>query len=330
MGEAAHGGARPSEHVAEVAGTHDDRARGGAGPKPDHARLLQPAADSSYQVRIEGFEGPFGLLMHLIAQRKLEISEVDLADITGDFLAHLEQLEDGAFDLDTATHFLVVAATLVELKAARLLPPEGGEQFEAILEEARDLLYARLLEFRAFREASGFMVELLDENEGYIGREVPLEQPFRDLVPHARRSIHAADLAALASAVLAPKVPPRVSVAHIRHSRLTISEAAARLLARMRRVGERAPFNLLVSGCSRGEQVVHFLALLELFKIGYVDLHQFECWAPLEVERCGAGTISPYWNGSVSAASPGDRSMRGPDEAERGSGSDAEVVACAR
>lgn len=267
--------------------------------------MLQPPPPSCYHVRIEGFEGPFGLLLELIARRKLEIAEVDLAEITGDFLAHLGRQQDGSFDLDTATHFLVVAATLVELKAARLLPPQDDEQLDEILEEARDLLYARLLEYRAFRELSGFMAGLLEGNEAYIGREVPLEQPFRDLVPQSSRSIQADDLAALAAAALAPKAPPRVSIAHIRPTRLTIDEASARLLVRIGPPGERIAFDLLVDGCLLGERVVHFLALLELFKMGCVDLHQFDSRSPLEVERWDPGnTIPPSWNGWTPARSP--------------------------
>lgn len=306
MGEVAHREALPSGYAAEMAGGRGDRSRTGAGRSPNGTRLQHAAATSSYHVRIEGFEGPFGLLLGLIARRKLEISELDLAEITGDFLTHLGRLEEGAFDLDAATHFLVVAATLVELKAARLLPSEGGEHLDEILEEARDLLYARLLEFRAFRELSGLVAELLETNEGYIGREVPLEQPFRDLVPAAKRAIHAADLGALAAAVLTPKVKDRVSVDHIRHTPLSIRETAARLLARIPHPGERAPFKLLVTGCTRGEQVVHFLALLELFKIGCVELNQADCRATLEVERCDpARTTTPYGNGANAAAFPG-------------------------
>ncbi|MDQ3932370.1 MAG: segregation/condensation protein A [Actinomycetota bacterium] len=301
MGEVAHAEGRPAGIAAGVTG--DSRTRTGRGSR--ETRRPQPAATSSYHVRIDGFEGPFGLLLGLIARRKLEISEVDLAEITGDFLSHLGRLEDDAFDLDAATHFLVVAATLVELKAVRLLPSQGGEQLDEILMEARDLLYARLLEFRAFQEVSWLLAELLESNEGYISREVPLERPFRDLVPAAKRSLHADDLGALAAAVLAPKATARVSIEHIRHAPLSVSEATARLLARLRHPGEKVSFKLLVRACTRGEQVVHFLALLELFKLGFVDLNQVDCRAPVEVERRDpSNTTIPDRIGAIATPSP--------------------------
>lgn len=292
MKEAAKRSARPERGATQAAVSRGDVATTPSGrtPNEDHVPQAPPAA--SYHVRIDGFEGPFDLLLQLIARRKLDVSEVDLAEITGDFLAHLGRQSGGTFDLDTITHFLIVAATLVELKAARLLPATDDEQLDELLVEARDVLYARLLEYRAFRGISGLMADLLEGNEAYVGREVPLEPPFRDVVPRTRLSVDAADLAALAAAVLAPKVRPRVSVDHIRHSRLTIKRAAARILARLRRPGQRASFSVLVGGRSRSEQVVHFIALLELFKIGYVDLHQRDCSAPLDVERCG-GDLDP-------------------------------------
>ncbi|MFN2557088.1 MAG: ScpA family protein [Nitriliruptorales bacterium] len=245
--------------------------------------LVESEAASGYHVRIEGFEGPFDLLLQLIARRRLEISEVDLADITGEFLVHLARNRDGTFDLETATHFLVVAATLVELKAARLLPVDGEEQLDKILQEARDVLYARLLEYRAFRELSGLLAELLERNEAYAGREVPLEQHLRDFVPPATGSIEPATLAELAAIALSPRLQPRVSIAHIHHTSLTIAEAAASLVARIRSHGQRVTFGSLVEGCSRSEQVVHFMALLELYKMGRVELRQDDGWAPLEV-----------------------------------------------
>lgn len=264
-----------------------DQGHGEASGGDEHSTDVpfpQQAEVSGYHVRIGGFEGPFDLLLQLIARRKLEISEVDLADITGDFLAHLARQEQATFDLETATHFLVVAATLVELKAARLLPREGEEQLDKFLEEARDVLYARLLEYRAFREISELVARLLARNEAYAGREVPLEQPFRDFVPSTRGSVEAADLAQLAAGALTPRHQPRVSVAHIHHNSVSISRAAADLVARIFKDGGRVAFATLVKGCSRSDQVVHFLALLELYKSGRVDLHQDDRRAPLEVE----------------------------------------------
>ncbi len=298
MGEGAHRprarvrsprSARPAGYAMQAAVDQGHRETSGGDENPADVPFLKQAHAPGYRVRIGGFEGPFDLLLQLIARRKLEISEVDLADITGDFLAHLARQEHGPFDLETATHFLVVAATLVELKAARLLPSEGEEQLDKFLEEARDVLYARLLEYRAFREISELVARLLVRNEAYAGREVPLDQPFRVFVPSTRGSVRAAELAELAAGALTPRLEPRVSIDHIHHTSLTIPRAAANLVARIFEDGGRVAFATLVKGCSRSDQVVHFLALLELYKTGRVDLHQDDRWAPLEVEHCDAG-----------------------------------------
>lgn len=291
MGEAAEHSRRPPGKGTQAAFGRTYPARSGADRSAGDAPVPQSSTSSCYHVRIDGFEGPFSLLLQVIARRKLEISEVDLADITGDFLEHLARQKDGTFDLDTATHFLVVAATLVELKAARLLPSASEDALDEILEEARDMLYARLLEYRAFRAISRFVAELLEGSEAYVGREVPLEQEFRDRVPHTKRPVHPVALAELAAAVLTPKARPGVSVAHIRRNSLTLREAVARLVARIGSHGQRVTFSTLVNGCSRSEQVVHFMALLELYKIGCVDLHQNDGSAPLEVECCDAGHV---------------------------------------
>ncbi len=274
-----------------------------SGGNPTDVSSLQQAPAGGYRVRIEGFEGPFDLLLQLIARRKLEISEVDLADITGDFLAHLAHQEDGTFDLETATHFLVVAATLIELKAARLLPTEGEDQLDKMLEEARDVLYARLLEYRAFREVSAQIGHLLGRNEAYASREVPLERTFRDFVRPTGECIQAATLAELAAGAFTPRRQPRVSISHIRHTSLTVTQAAANLVARILTLGQRVRFHALVEGHSRSEQVVHFVALLELYKSGRIDLHQSDVWAPLEVEhRDPRPDPSPSWEPSAAAS----------------------------
>lgn len=254
----------------------------------EQGRLATEEAPGGYRVRLDVFEGPFDLLLQLIARRKLEISEVDLAEITGDFLAHLRGGSDGelgGLDLETATHFLVVAATLVELKAARLLPSGHDDEYDDLLRDARDLLYARLLEYRAFRDVSRVLAEMLQESQRFVAREVPLEAPFRQLMPEARLTVDARGLAALAVAALAPKEIPRVSTGHIHSSRLTVREAAAAILTDLPVDGPRTTFRRLIAGLVRREGIVYFLALLELYKLGIVDLRQAEPFGPLHVER---------------------------------------------
>ncbi len=242
-----------------------------------------------YQVKLEVFEGPFDLLLHLISRRQVDVTEIDLAEITADFVAHLgEGLEE--LDLDTATRFLVVAATLVELKAARLLPAEEREELADLLGDARDRLYARLLEYRAFRDVSRILDHRLRHHEAMLGREVPLEGWLQRLVPPTPLSVDAAGLAALAAAALQPTPDPEVDLSHIRRSYLTIREAALEVLGRLTDPGARAAFAELSADRERGDRVVLFLALLELFKLGHVDLEQSDHHGPLHVARRTGGT----------------------------------------
>lgn len=253
------------------------------------------AAQGTYEVRLDVFEGPFDLLLQLITARKVDVSEVDLADITGEFLGHL-RLHDpddprgiGALDLETATHFLVVAATLIELKAARLLPTDDGDELEDLLAQAHDVLYARLLEYGAFRDVSAELERLLDDNAGYVPREVALERRFHGLVPDVELDVEPATLAGLAAAALAPRSEPRVDVAHIHREFLSVREATSRVLARIGSPGDRTTFRALVRGLSDAERVVHFLALLELYKLGHIDLHQPEVRGEIGVRRRDGG-----------------------------------------
>jgi segregation and condensation protein A len=242
----------------------------------------------SYQVKLEVFEGPFDLLLQLISRRKLDVTEVDLAEITADFLAHLEQgLED--LDLETATRFLVVAATLVELKAARLLPKEEREELEDLLGDARDLLYARLLEYRAFRDVARLLSHRLVQHEIHLARDVPPEPWLQRLVPATPLSVDAAGLAAIAASAMAPSVEAPVDLSHIRRSYVTIRDAALVVLERLVEDGPAHTFRELTEGRSRGDRVVFFLALLELFKLGHVDLDQPDHRGPLAVARRAGG-----------------------------------------
>jgi segregation and condensation protein A len=242
----------------------------------------------SYQVKLQVFEGPFDLLLHLISRRQVEVTEIDLAEITADFVAHLGEGID-ALDLDTATRFLVVAATLVELKAARLLPVEEREELDDLLGDARDRLYARLLEYRAFRDVSRLLDHRLHHHEAMLARDVPLEGWLQRLVPATPLPIDAEGLARLASLALQPAPEPEVDLSHIRRSYLTIREAALQVLGRLDDAGARAAFAELSADRQQGDRVVLFLALLELFKLGHVDLEQVDHRAPLLVARRTGG-----------------------------------------
>lgn len=241
----------------------------------------------TYQVKLEVFEGPFDLLLHLISRRKVEITDIDLSEITADFVASLQGIDE--LDLETATRFLVVAATLIELKAARLLPSDEAQELEDLLGDARDLLYARLLEYRAFRDVALLLGSVLEEGAAHLGRAAALEPHFQRLVPDLDLPVDAAGLAALAAATLAPKPPARVDLTHIRRSYISLRDAARSVLSRLPADGLVAPFRGLVRDRSRGDRVVFFLALLELYKLGHVDLEQEEHRAPLSVRRREGG-----------------------------------------
>ncbi len=260
----------------------------GGTPSPATDASYDDRSVMSYQVKLAQFEGPFDLLLQLITRRRLDIADIDLAEITHDFLGHLGDALD-ELDLDTATRFLVVAATLVELKAARLLPKEDRDEFEDVLGDARDMLYARLLEYRAFRDVARLVEHQLDRFSMSLGRDVPPEAWMMRLVPATTLNIDANGLAALAAAATAPRPDAEIDLSHIRRTYMTIRDAAREVLDALPDVGDNIAFRSLVEGRDRGERVVVFLALLELFKLGHVELDQDNHRAPLAVARRAGG-----------------------------------------
>lgn len=228
---------------------------------------------ATYHVSVPAFEGPFDLLLHLIARRKVDIYEIPLADITDDYLAVIGSME--VLDLEVTTEFLVVAATLIELKAARLLPSEDDPELDEMALEARDLLYARLLDYRTFREAAGHLRELLAANDGYFPREVALEPPFDRLRPDAVLGLTPDAFARLAARALAPSAEQAIDLSHIQPVRMTVREAAGMILDELTRAEAPLTFAELTAGCRHvAEIVVHFLACLELHKLDHVELEQ--------------------------------------------------------
>ena len=249
-----------------------------------------------YLVRTETFEGPFDLLLHLIARQKVDIWQVSLARITEDYLAEIRRMRE--LNLEVATEFLVVAATLLELKAARLLPrpEEGPDEVEALLEE-RDLLFARLLQYRAYKQAAELIAARLEEQAAYVPcRSGPLEA-FNRAVPDLLAGVTPEQLAQLAARALAPAPPPRVSLEHLAAPpKLTVHEAVGELAARLRGRGPVAFTDLLGPGAPLVEVVVYFLAALELYKRGEVDLDQAQAF----------GSIVMRWTGGDEAAARED------------------------
>jgi segregation and condensation protein A len=228
----------------------------------------------SFQVHLDVFEGPFDLLLALISKHKLDITEIALSAVTDEFIAYIRALA-GGWDLDQASYFLVVAATLLDLKAARLLPAgEVDDEEDLALLEARDLLFARLLQYRAYKEvADVFAAKIATEGRRYP-RRVPMEPRFAELLPEVLIGIGAVEFAAIAARVLAPREPPVVSTAHLHVPRTSVREQAEILLARLRSL-RRATFRQLIADCNGTYEIVaRFLAALELYRDGRISLDQ--------------------------------------------------------
>lgn len=237
---------------------------------------------SGYTVSIESFEGPFDLLLQLIARRKLDVWDVPLAQITDDYLAVLRQWTE--LDLEVTTEFLVIAATLMELKAARLLPDEDDPDADESAVEARDLLYARLLDYRTFKHAAGWLNERLSDHAAYVPRAVGPEPAFRDLRPPVSIGVGAQRLADIAAKALTEREDEAVDTSYLQPVRLTVREAAGMVVDELARAGGQATFAELTAGCRHQvEVIVHFLSLLELYKLELVDLLQPTAFGTLRV-----------------------------------------------
>jgi segregation and condensation protein A len=245
-------------------------------PDPDPGAGVAPDADSGkFTVRLDNFTGPFDLLLQLIGKHKLDVTEVALHQVTDDFIAYIRGMGDD-WDLGEASEFLLVAATLLDLKAARLLPAAEVEDEEDLaLLEARDLLFARLLQYKAFKEAAAHLAELETLGARRWPRAVAMEPRYAEALPDLVLGVGAERLFKLALRQFTPKPgPPQVSIAHIHQMRVSVREHANLLRDRLRRAGS-ATFTLLVADCeSTLEVVARFLALLELYREGLVEFEQ--------------------------------------------------------
>jgi len=244
-------------------------------------------APARFTVRLHNFTGPFDLLLQLIGSHELDVTEMALHTVTDDFIAHLRALGDAGVgaDLDETTEFLVVAATLLDLKAARLLPdPEGEADAEAAaLLEARDLLFARLLQYRAYKQVAALFVELEAGAMRRLPRSVALEERFAALLPEVLLGVDAAALAELAVAVFRPKPPPVVGTDHLRAARVSVAEHVTLLRTRLAELGS-ASFATLTADCAGPLEVVaRFLGVLDLYQGAEVELDQPEPFGELTV-----------------------------------------------
>lgn len=229
-----------------------------------------------FRLSLSNFEGPFDLLLSLIAKHELDITEIALSKVTDEFIAYLRDL-DGPDELDQASEFLVVAATLLDLKVAGLLPQ--GELVDAedvALLEARDLLFARLLQYRAFKEAAAWFSRGMEAEAGRHVRAVRLEEKFRRQTPELVWTLSLHDFGALAALAFAPREIPTVGLDHLHAPLVSIREQAAHVVALLRRGGP-VTFRQLIAGADqRGVVIARFLAVLELYRHAAITFEQVE------------------------------------------------------
>ncbi|MFN8098438.1 MAG: ScpA family protein [Dermatophilaceae bacterium] len=252
--------------------------------------ITRRAPTRAFEVHLDVFEGPFDLLLGLIAKHKLDITEIALAQVTDEFIAHFAaRREEGAVELSQASEFLLVAATLLDLKAARLLPQVNPEDEEDLaLIEARDLLFARLLQYRAYKQVAAVLDGRLTAGAASIPRQAGLEPRFAALLPELIMSVTPEQLARVAASVLTPKVPPSVGVTHLHAPQVSVQEQAAIVGERLRRHATLSFRALVADADSTLVVVARFLALLELFRDGAVAFDQAEALGELTVRWSGA------------------------------------------
>ena len=251
---------------------------------PERALVTAENPDATgFSVSLSNFSGPFDLLLSLIGKHELDITEISLSIVTGEFIAYLKQL-DTATELDQASEFLVVAATLLDLKVAGLLPQ--GELVDAedvALLEARDLLFARLLQYRAFKEVTTWFSAQFDNEATRHVRTVRLEEKFRRQTPELVWTLSLGDFAALAALAFAPRELPTVGLDHLHAPLVSIREQAAHVVALLRK-GEPMTFRQLIAGVEqRGVIVARFLAILELYRGASLAFEQLEPLGELTV-----------------------------------------------
>ena len=244
----------------------------------------------SFEVHLDVFSGPFELLLGLIAKHKLDVTEIALAKVTDEFIVHLRTAQQAAqdWDLSQASEFVLIAATLLDLKAARLLPGarEDDEEDLALI-EARDLLFARLLQYRAFKQVADEL-RLRVEGAGRIfARDVGVEDRFAALLPEIILGITPEQLAMIAGRAMIPKPPPTVGVSHLHAPQVSVREQAAIVVARLRASGTASFRELVADADSTLVVVARFLALLELFRDTVVALEQPEALGELTVRWTG-------------------------------------------
>jgi segregation and condensation protein A len=245
---------------------------------------------AGFSLHLSNFDGPFDLLLQLISKHKMDITEIALGAVTDEFIAYIKQLEnaDSGWDLDKTTEFLVVAATLLDLKAAKLLPSgQVDDEADLALLEARDLLFARLLQYRAFKEIASIFTERIDREEKSFARLVALEPHLAQLLPEVLIGVGAQRFAAIANRVLTPKTSPIFSIDHLHQPTVSVAEQASKIVDQLRRTGRMTFRGLTADAENTLVVIARFLALLELYKEGVIRFEQMISLGELQITWVG-------------------------------------------
>lgn len=245
---------------------------------------------AGFAVHLENFEGPFDLLLQLISRHRMDITEIALGAVTDEFISFIRALEESGkgWQLDQATEFLVVAATLLDLKAARLLPSgEVEDETDLALLEARDLLFARLLQYRAFKEIAATFHDRILRQEKAFARMVALDPSLSALLPEVLIGVGPARFAAIAERVLAPKVTPSVAMAHLHLPLVSVAEESRWVVETLRRSRSMSFRHLVAEAESTLVVVARFLALLDLYRQGALRFDQVVSLGELQISWIG-------------------------------------------
>ena len=246
---------------------------------------------AGFSLHLSNFDGPFDLLLQLISKHKMDITEVALGTVTDEFIAYIKQLEnaESGWDLDKTTEFLVVAATLLDLKAAKLLPSgQVDDEADLALLEARDLLFARLLQYRAFKEIASIFTERIEREEKSFARLVALEPHLAHLLPEVLIGVGAQRFAAIANRVLTPKTSPVFSIDHLHQPTVSVAEQASKMVEQLRRAGRMTFRGLTADAENTLVVIARFLALLELYKEGVIRFEQMISLGELQITWVGS------------------------------------------
>ncbi len=268
---------------------------------------------AGFSLHLTNFDGPFDLLLQLISKHKMDITEVALGAVTDEFIAYIKQLENAelGWDLDKTTEFLVVAATLLDLKAAKLLPSgQVDDEADLALLEARDLLFARLLQYRAFKEIAAIFTDRIDREEKSFARLVALEPHLAQLLPEVLIGVGAQRFAAIANRVLTPKSSPIFSIDHLHQPTVSVAEQATKMVEQLRRSGRMTFRGLTADAENTLVVIARFLALLELYKEGVIRFEQMVSLGELQITWVGTA------HGEVRVSDEFDLPVQNIDEAD--------------